>query len=248
MDMFAKEDPHMLKLLIVEDDDETAKTIEKFLTRYFSRTETEIEVGRYKDAQSFLGTYPRDADVVFMDIELPGMNGMDAVRELRKTDGDVTVIFVTNLAQYAVSGYEVNAFDFIVKPVSYGSFSMKLRRLVEYLGTKRNCEICVSTRRGKVLVRASDIKYVEIMRHVVTYHTVNGNVVGSGTLKNVMAMLDGLPFALCNRCYLVSLQYVTEIVGKEVCVGGEKLLIAAPRRKEFLTAFNEYLGAGGRVK
>lgn len=183
-----------------------------------------------------------------MDIELPGINGMDAVRELRKTDEDVIVVFVTNLAQYAVSGYEVSAFDFIVKPISYGNFSMKLRRVSQILSSRRKCDICVSTRSGKTLIKAADIKYVEIMRHAVTFHAESGVYTGSGTLKSVMETLEGLPFELCNRCYLVNLQYVTKIAGNEVFVGGESLQISAPRRKEFISKFNEYLGAGGSLK
>lgn len=238
----------MLRISIVEDDEQTAKTIGRFIQKYFAQSGTEVKVEHFADAVRFLDRYDGVTDVVFMDIELPGMNGMEAVKRLRERDAEVAVIFVTNLAQYAVSGYEVNAFDFIVKPVSYGSFAMKLRRLCQYLATKRKCEICVSTRHGKILLKAYEIKYVEIMRHVVTYHAERGVFVGSGTLKNVMAALEGLPFALCNRCYLVNLQYVTQIVGREVCVGGDRLLISAPRSKEFMGAFNRYLGTGGRVK
>ena len=208
----------MLRISIVEDDEQTAKTIGRFIQKYFAQSGTEVKVEHFADAVRFLDHYDGVTDVVFMDIELPGMNGMEAVKRLRERDAEVAVIFVTNLAQYAVSGYEVNAFDFIVKPVSYGSFAMKLRRLCQYLATKRKCEICVSTRHGKILLKASEIKYVEIMRHVVTYHAE------------------------------VNLQYVTQIVGREVCVGGDRLLISAPRSKEFMGAFNRYLGTGGRVK
>ena len=63
-----------------------------------------------------------------------------------------------------------------------------------------------------------------------------------------METLKGLPFALCNRCYLVNLRYVTQIVGREVTVGGDSLLISAPRSREFMAAFNRYLSTGGKVK
>lgn len=239
-----------MKISIVEDDNRTAETLESYIKKYFSQIGTAVDVAQFPDAVSFLDRFEADVDVVFMDVEMPGLNGMEAVRELRKKQAgaEVVVIFVTNLAQYAVSGYEVSAFDFIVKPVSYGLFAMKLGRLCRYFAANRKREICVSTRHGKTVIRASDIRYVEIMRHVVTYHTENGNVVGSGTLKNVIEQLDGLPFELCNRCYLVNLQYVTRIAGNEAVVGGESLQISAPRRKEFLNKFNQFLGAGGKIK
>ena len=238
----------MINFCIVEDDDATAAVISDYLRKFYTQYKQPVKVVRFADADHFLRSDTSNIDAVFMDIELPGTDGMKAVKELRKKDSEVAVIFITNLAQYAVSGYEVNAFDFMVKPVSYGGFTMKLRRLCQYLAAKRKCEICVSTRHGKFLVKADDIKYVEVMRHVVTYNTVKGKVVGSGTLKQVMETLKGLPFALCNRCYLVNLRYVTQIVGREVTVGGDSLLISAPRSREFMAAFNRYLSTGGKVK
>lgn len=218
------------------------------MKKYFAETACEPTVTKFSSAEAFLDNYEHDTDIVFMDIELPGQNGMEAIKQLRQKDSEVLVIFVTNLAQFAVSGYEVSAFDFIVKPISYGSFCMKLRRVSQILKTKRKREICVSTRQGKVLIKAEDIQYIEIMRHAITYHTVNGDFSGSGSLVNVCSELDGLPFALCNRCYLVNLKYVSKIIGNDVYIGSTPLQIAAPRRKEFLSKFNDYLAAGGNTK
>lgn len=240
----------MLRVNIVEDDEKTSLTIESYVKKFFGGQELEPSVLRFGSAEDFLKNYNTCTDIVFMDIELPGKNGMEAVKELRKKDADVIVIFVTNLAQFAVSGYEVSAFDFIVKPIAYGSFAMKLRRVLQVLASRTKREICVSTRQGKTLIKATDIYYVEIMRHVVTYHTVGGTYVGSGTLVSVSGELEGLPFVLCNRCYLVNLRYVTKIVGNDVFIGkdGASLQISAPRRKEFLSKFNSYLAAGGDIK
>ncbi len=239
----------MMKISIVEDDSLTAQTVEKYLHRFFSKTDTAIEVIRYADAISFLKRYDKSTDIVFMDINMPGLNGMDAAKKLRERDGEVIIIFVTNLVQCAVDGYEVGAFDFIVKPISYGSFSLKLRRVSQMLQSKIKRQICVSTRQGKTLINAEEITYIEIMRHVVTYHTVRGDYVGSGSLTAISEELDGLPFAMCNRCYLVNLKYVRQIDGNDVIVGGNgRLQIAAPRRKEFLQKFNDYLASGGEIK
>ena len=65
-------------------------------------------------------------DIVLMDIDMPGMNGMETARALRKVDAAVILIFVTNMAQFAISGYEVDATDFILKPVNKYSFAIKI--------------------------------------------------------------------------------------------------------------------------
>lgn len=182
-----------------------------------------------------------------MDIDMPDLNGMDAVRKLREADREVMVIFVTNLAQYAVKGYEVDAFDFIVKPAVYPEFAMKIDRAVRGLELRRGKNIWISTRGGKKAINTNKLIYVEIMRHAITYHTEYGDVTGSGTLGGVCEMLEGMPFAQCNRCYLVNLRYVTEVTADALVAGGVRLAVSKTRKKEFMRIFNDYLAGGGDV-
>lgn len=238
----------MIEIAVVEDENQVADTMKEFLNRYAQQYDFEINVHRFASAEAFLDGYPRECEVVLMDIELPGMDGMTAVRKLRERNIDVMVVFVTNLAQYAVNGYEVQAFDFIVKPVAYSDFAMKLKRVFECLAATKKREIRVVTRHGEKLIAANSIKYVEVMRHQITYHMTYGDITGSGTLKGVREQLEGLPFILCNRCYLVNLQYVVEVNYDEVFIGEVPLRISVSKRKDFLSALNNYLGLGGKLK
>ena len=175
--------------------------------------------------------YPENCHLVFMDIELPGMDGMTAVRKLRKIDERVCVIFVTNLAQYAVNGYEVNAFDFIVKPLSYYDFYMKFKRVMDSFALKTPKSLWVVARNGKRMITADKLMYVEVMKHEITYNMANGEkIVCSGTLKKVHEELAGLPFVLCNRCYLVNLSYVKEVRDENVYVGDDVLQISLAKK------------------
>lgn len=118
----------MVNVAIVEDEIRSADVLCGFLERYGSEKGREFAVSRFTDAIAFLENYVPRYDIVFMDIQLPDMDGMTASRRLRALDRDVILIFVTNMANYAVSGYEVDALDFIVKPVSYFPFTVKLER------------------------------------------------------------------------------------------------------------------------
>ena len=112
----------MRNVAVIEDEKSASDALGQHLKRYGAETGEEFKIYVFPDAETFLQNYKADYDVVFMDIELPGMNGMTAARELRKLDGKVVLVFVTNMSQFAVGGYEVGAFDFILKPVNYSSF------------------------------------------------------------------------------------------------------------------------------
>lgn len=101
----------MIRIAIVEDETEIAETLKSYLKKFFSSLNTDIFTKHFDNAIKFLDQYRFDFDLVFMDINLPGIDGMRATKELREKDRNVTVIFVTSLAQYAIKGYEVNAFD-----------------------------------------------------------------------------------------------------------------------------------------
>ncbi len=235
-----------IRVAIVEDEQEAAKKLISFFNKYAYENSVLFETECYSDGESFIDSYA-GFDIVLMDIELTGMNGLDTVRKLRALDDNIMVIFVTNMAQFAVQGYEVEAFDFMVKPFTYYSFSVRLSRALKRLKTRRSKDLWVSvTHYGKRRISSSDIKYIEVMGHKITYHTVNGNFESFGSMQKVQEDLKGLPFELCNRCYLVNLRYVTGISGFALSVDGDELQISHLKRNEFLKKLNMYMsGEGG---
>lgn len=182
-----------------------------------------------------------------MDIQLPDLDGMEAAKKLRRLDSSVTLIFVTNMANFAVRGYEVDALDFIVKPVEYFSFALKLDRALERLKSTAEQEIFAKTENGTVRLKSSQIKYVEIMKHSIVYHTTEGDYSAYGSLRSVEQMLPENWFVRCNSCYLVNLRYVTRVSGFTVTVGGDDLSVSHSKKREFMKALNEYIGRGEYV-
>ncbi len=234
-----------LRIAVVEDEPSASDLLYGYLGRYSEEAQVGFQISRYYNATSFFEQFKGNFDIVFMDIELPDANGLDAVKKLRETDKDVLVVFVTNMAQFAVKGYEVQAFDFIVKPVSYYNFSVKLKNAIAAYNMKKDKTVWISNREGKRRINVSHIYYVEIVQHMLIYHTSDGTFNASGSLHTLEDELKGADFSLCNRCYLVNLRHVSAISQYTVTVGGVELQISRMKKSSFMRDLNNYLAGGG---
>ena len=235
----------MIKIAIVEDEIEMANDLKRYINQFFHNNSFQVEITHFNSALKILDNYQYKFNLIFMDINLPVIDGMEAAKTIRKIDSQVMIIFVTSLAQYAINGYEVNAFDFILKPINYYSFSLKMKRALPALKSKANRTISISNKRNVRVVEISAIKYIEVNDHKLVIHTIYGDFDSFDTLNKYFDLLKNDNFILCNRSYLVNLRYVSEVDQKYAYVGEDALIISRPKRKEFLHAFNIYLGKGG---
>ncbi|WP_455616477.1 LytR/AlgR family response regulator transcription factor [Eisenbergiella sp.] len=232
----------MLKIAIVEDNNASAEKLRGFLEQYASDNGENFDITIFGDALAFLDGYKRIYDMVFMDIELPFIDGMEAAKRLRAVDQQVILIFVTNMASFAVKGYEVNALDYLVKPVHYGDFELKLRRAVARSEEAQEA-ILVVRQSGFLRLRLQEIRYIEVRGHTLIFHTETGLVNGSGTLLETEEKLKNKGFLRCNKCYLVNQKHIAAVQGYTlVMVGGEELQISRPRKKTFMSELAETMG------
>ena len=232
----------MLRVAIVEDSPKELEHLRECLDRYAEERKTAFEMVTFGDAADFLEHYRANYDMVFMDIELPGINGMEAAHRLRQIDQQVILIFVTNMAQFAVKGYEVDALDYIIKPVQYGPLSIKLdRAAARHRAAGESIMVAQPTGTLRVLLR--EVLYVEVQGHRLTYHTEQGEVTGSGTLQDTEARLRGKGFLRCNKCYLVNQRHIQQVRGTDLLLtNGESLQISRLRKKDFLEELSRSMG------
>ncbi len=226
---------------IVEDEEIHQKILKEYLERYAKENGTAFNIDVFPNPILLLENYKPAYDLIFMDIQMPDINGMEAARRLRSVDQNVLLIFVTSLAQYAIEGYEVAAMDYILKPVQYFSFAMKLTKAIWRIDAEGGDALKVANNSGSSRLRLRDIQYIEISGHTITYRTLDGgSVSGTGTLSGVEERLKGKQFARCNSCYLVNLQYVGNVKGYQLLLkDGTELQISQPRKKGFMQALRE---------
>lgn len=232
----------MFKIAIVEDNSASAEKLRGFLERFADENGQNFEITVFGEACAFLDGYRKIYDMVFMDIELPGINGLEAARKLRLIDQRVTLIFVTNMARFAVKGYEVDAADYLVKPVHYGDFELKLRKIIKRYSDADNA-IVVIRQSGFLRLLLREIRYVEVRGHRLMFHTESGVIEGGGTLAATEEKLSGKGFLRCNKCYLVNQRHIIAVEGYTLkLTGNEELQISRPRKKTFMTDLAEAVG------
>ncbi len=235
----------MLRIGIVEDQKEIAEEMQGFIRQYSEERNLNPEVVWMTDGAEAVTRIVADReefDIVFMDIEMPNLDGMAAARQIRHVDSKVVLVFVTNMAQYAINGYEVDALDFIVKPVNYYTVTAKLDRAIERVASRQEKTVEVHATDGIRILKVSDILYLETQNRMLYYHTRNEVIPTRASMKQAEKEFLQGQFVKCNQCYLVNLAHVQGIKGDMVLVDGEELEMSRRNKTPFLTAFASYIG------
>lgn len=233
----------MYRTLIVEDETAEAERLSAFVRRYGEAHDTTFQITWLKSAMEMLsdkGHY----DLVLLDIDLPGITGMEAAQLMRVYDESTPIIFVTNLAKYAVKGYEVGATGFIVKPVTWGNLSMNLDRALRTIRQNSGRSVIVATEDGMRVVPFSSIVYVEVTGHRLTYHLEGDEPLETrGSLGQLEEELAGAPVVRVAKSCVVNMDKITLVRPQDLqMVTGECVHVSRTRKREVMDAVTDYLG------
>lgn len=231
----------MIRIALVEDDPGYRGQIREYLDRYAKEYNQKLVVTDFTDGDEIALNYKAGYDVILMDIEMKFMDGMTAAEMIRQKDAEVVIIFITNLPQYAIKGYAVDALDYVLKPVSYYAFSQRINRAITRMSRRQKRYLTVTTREGTHKLAYDSINYIEVQAHELVYHTRDGLVTAPGSLKEVEKNLDMQTFFRCNKGCLVNLEQVDGLRGDDAVVAGELVLVSRSRKKVFLDALNNYI-------
>lgn len=248
----------MVKIGIVDDEEEPRARLREEIAKFEAERGLEFEVCEFTDAASYLSAKNSGCDILYLDIDMPQMTGMELAEKIRETDAEVIIIFCTNLQQFALNGYKVSALGFLVKPIQWYPFHLFLDRALRAVEQRARLsekppERIIIVKDGAVskVIDAADIKYVEVQQHYLLYNmkdekTDQGAVIQTrGSMQDAANQLTRYGFARCSASFLVNLSCITAVNRMDVYIGQEVLRIGRTYRDSFTKEFSKFLAKRG---
>lgn len=235
-----------VRIAIVDDEQAQRDTLRAYLDRFSAEGGPRFELDEFPSGDALLAGYQLIYDILLLDVDMPGANGIETARQVRGMDEHVTILFITNMAQYAINAFEVEAADYIIKPVEYYDFAMKLRRVVKRAARRSSRELALDTVEGIRRVKISDIVYVEALDHYLTYH-ICGKGAGPaaiqvrGSIGEHEALLEPYSFCRVHKSFLANLSHVHAIRTNEVVIDGTALPIGRRYKKELMEKYLRFV-------
>lgn len=200
-----------MKIVICDDESSQIKYLQELIETWSNKRGQTIKVRAFESAEAFLFDYEenKDIDILMLDIQMKGMNGIELAREIRKGNEILQIIFVTGYTDYIYEGYDVSALHYLIKPINEQKLFEVLDRAAARLKSSQRTILFKS---GSVIMRipADDIYYAEAFSHYVTLYTKNGQENFSMRISDMEKLLgDG--FFRCHRSYIVGMKHVRRV-------------------------------------
>ena len=193
----------------------------------------------------------KNIDILFLDIQMSGKNGMDTARELRKKDKNVILIFVTAVEEYVFQAFDVGAFHYIVKPINEAKFMDVLRKAVDELDSKRKDVneteeryLMINSGGAHIKVILEDIVYAEVFNRKIVIHKLDDTIEYYGKMSDLES-LAGDSFFRPHRAYLINFKYVEKYDASTVYLENGSVLMAKQNYPEFVKRYMKYIQRRG---
>lgn len=222
----------VIKIAICEDESYFLTKLHSLVYKYLKNKKVETSIQVFSDGATFLASN-QDYDIVLMDIELPKLDGMSAVNNLRKNKKMSQVIFITAHKDYVFQAFEVDAIDYLLKPIDDVKFFATIDRAMERIVNHDDKFLLLQTKNGFIRIHTKNIRFCEVFNHQVFIHTTKQKYQYIGTLDMLEAELDD-SFFRCHRSYIVNINHV---ISKQFDIayidGGDQVLISRRKQKKF---------------
>lgn len=231
-----------MQIAIIDDVKTDREILSAFLERYCAQHHMDVQVSVFKSGEEFLSVFSHTTfDVVFLDVYMNGMDGLQVAQEIRGFERQTLLVFATGSEQHAVKSYRVRALDYLVKPYNYEQFSETMH-LCEKSLLNRARHIVVKEGRVQIKILLSDILYVDYSNHYVLLHTKERIIKSYMPFGELADKLQGYPqFLACYRNCIINMDEVSCMEERDFLLGnGERLPISRAQLGSIRQRYADY--------
>lgn len=232
-----------IKIAICDDEYIHRKVLLKYVKMLFVKGS--YEVVEFISGEELIGKYPNGLDIILLDIQMMGINGIETAKKIRLFDTNVTIIFTTAISEFMQEGYEVRAFRYLLKPIEYNDFSKHLSQCKSEIIKNREKYILIKEidEGQSIIVPINTILYVEIESRITLVHTDNKTYKTRESIKNIEDELKEHSFYRCHRAYLINLHKINSIGKNNAIIKGNEVLVSRYKEKELKMKITDILGS-----
>ena len=235
----------MIKSAICDDQNTSVDTLAEKISKYCDEHNTECEIFTYKSGEELLESETDELSIIFLDVDMGTLNGIDTAKEIRKTNKDVIIIYVSGYVQYAPAGYQVKAFAYILKNDIDALFNDVMDEVFKELNFKEDIyKIKIDSK--DISLPLKDIVFIESFDKTVDIHHINGEKYTiKAQINDIYNELKSKGFLQIHKSYIVNMQHVLKAKNYVVALSNGRELVASQRRWKDIMA--EYLEWKGRM-
>jgi len=229
------------KIAIVEDNIESLNLLKSYIEKYANDFKIEAKIDAFYDGLDIVTNYKGNYDIIFLDIEMKKMDGMNAASKIRKLDEEVIIIFITNMHNYAIKGYLVNALSFLLKPLSYFSFKEEFKKALKKIDRRQNY-IFINEKGLIRKINLKEIIYIESLNHDLIINCKKDQYFIRETMKKMEERLKDEYFFRINNRFLINFEHIDFVENNDITIGSEHFSISRRRKKDFYLQMANYMG------
>lgn len=236
-----------ISIAVCDDEQESLDMIRKELYKAAERLNITIETYPYMDGSEVVDLIcnnKEDFDILFLDIDMPNISGLEVAKKIRDAGSDIVLIFISAHEQYVFESIDYNPFKYIRKNKIKEEMEYSLKRAYKRISSENVKSIVVKTQDGEVRLKHTSIMYFEVYARrmsVFTNDNQQRNLVGRKSIKNLYSELNNEDFIQIHSGCIVNVKYIDEYSGHDITLdNGTKLIVSRSRIKEVKEAISSY--------
>ena len=231
----------MKRIAICDDSELQRQLLAEILKAYYNRNDEKLELWEYSSGEALIADVEDDecnVELIFLDIQMPGMNGIDTAKKLRTLKCSAEIIFLTATDDYALEGYDVQAAGYMIKPIDVN----KLKNLLRHIfWTEQRERIEIKCGKQYRYPYINDIMYIESSNHKAFIYLADGSQMTTiEKISTLKAQINDSNFLQCHQSYLVNMRYIADIDQCIILSNGKKIPISVRRKTETIETYHQF--------